>query len=59
MKLAAEAELWIEGRKTSKTGASREFVTPPLSPNESFVYEVRARWREGERDVEQTRALIP
>jgi uncharacterized protein (TIGR03000 family) len=57
VQLPAEAELWIEGRKTSKTGASREFVTPLLSPSESFVYEVRARWREGERDVEQTRQV--
>jgi uncharacterized protein (TIGR03000 family) len=42
---SAAAEVWIEGTAMSQTGALRDFVSPPLNVNDSYTYEIRARWR--------------
>ncbi|HEY7424470.1 MAG TPA: TIGR03000 domain-containing protein [Gemmataceae bacterium] len=49
------AELWFNGAKTSRTGPQREFVSPPLTPGKSYTYEVKARWMQDGKPVEQTR----
>ncbi len=51
------AELWFNGTKTSKTGAEREFVTPVLTPGKTYSYEVKARWTDNGKPVEQTRTV--
>ena len=50
-------ELWFNGTKTSVIGTKREFVTPPLPPGKDFIYEIKARWMENGRPVEQTRSV--
>jgi uncharacterized protein (TIGR03000 family) len=35
------AEVWFEGRKTSQTGATRQFVTPPLEQGRHFTYRLK------------------
>src|SRR5438874_2620601 len=54
----ANAELWVEGRKTTSTGTRRQFRSPPLARGERYVYEFRARWSEDGRLVSQTRKVI-
>jgi uncharacterized protein (TIGR03000 family) len=53
----ADAEVWIEGRKTQQQGTTREFVSPPLDPGRSYTYTVRASWVENGKPVEQTRTV--
>jgi len=53
----AEAEVTINGVKTAQTGKVRRFVSPALEPAQSYAYELRARWRAGGKDVQQTRTI--
>jgi uncharacterized protein (TIGR03000 family) len=57
VEVPANAEVYLEGVKTRQTGTSRVFVSPPLTPGQQYVYEVRARWTENGQPVEQTRSL--
>jgi uncharacterized protein (TIGR03000 family) len=57
MKLPGDAEVWVEGIKTSQRGPVRSFVSPPLDPDKRSSYQVRARWTEDGRIVEQTRQV--
>jgi uncharacterized protein (TIGR03000 family) len=47
-----QADVWLEGVKSKQTGTTRLFVSPPLTPGQ-YAYEVRARWTEDGREVEQ------
>jgi uncharacterized protein (TIGR03000 family) len=55
VRVPEHAELWFEGKRTMTTGPVRHFVSPPLAPGDDYVYTVRARWKEGDREVTQTR----
>jgi uncharacterized protein (TIGR03000 family) len=57
VRVPADAEVWIEGVKTRQTGPVREFVSPPLTVGEEFLYEIRARWTGPEGPGEETRNL--
>lgn len=54
----ADAEIWLEGAKTQQTGAARRFVTPLLTPGDRYEYEIRARWQEDGRQVEQVKTVM-
>lgn len=51
------AELWLNGERTTQRGAVRSFVTPPLTDNQEYAYEVRMRWLENGRTVDKTRRV--
>jgi uncharacterized protein (TIGR03000 family) len=53
----ADAQVWIGGVETSQTGTDRVFTSPALEPGKSYTYEVKARWMESGRPVEQTRRV--
>lgn len=53
----ADAEVWLEGSKTKQSGTSRTFVSPPLSPAQNFGYDLRVRWSDHGRTLEQKRTL--
>src|SRR5262249_23718287 len=53
----ADAEVWFGQGKTKQTGAVREFVSPALTPGKDFVYEVKARWMKGDKEVVETRLI--
>jgi uncharacterized protein (TIGR03000 family) len=57
MEVPADAEIWVEGVKTSQAGPVREFASPPLDAGRVYVYTVRARWTVNGRPVEQTREV--
>jgi uncharacterized protein (TIGR03000 family) len=54
VKVPADAEVWVEGKKTTSTGPVRQYQSPPLKPGQPYTYEVRARWQENGREVTQT-----
>src|SRR5579883_3342705 len=51
------AELWFNGTKTTQTGPQREFVSPVLTPGKHYSYEIKARWQENDKTVEQVRTV--
>ena len=53
----ADAQVWIEGTKTTATGSVRYFRSPLLDPNSKYQYEVRATWTENGHEVTQTQQV--
>jgi uncharacterized protein (TIGR03000 family) len=52
------ATVWFEGEKMSQTGATREFVSPPLTPGKRFTYTVRVRFtNDDNKVVDETRKI--
>jgi uncharacterized protein (TIGR03000 family) len=47
------AQLWFEDRLTTKRGPRRDFFSPKLTPGKTYLYTIRARWKEDDRWVEQ------
>ncbi len=56
-KVPAQAEVWIGEQKMTRTGAERQFVSPPLTPSQSYQYEVKAQWTAGGKKIEQTQKV--
>ncbi len=52
-----DAELWFENVRTLQTGTARRFVSPPLLPGRSYVYDVRAVWTENGKEIAQNRRV--
>jgi uncharacterized protein (TIGR03000 family) len=53
----ADAEVFVDGELTRQKGTERRFTTPPLVGGKRYTYDVRARWKEGGKPVEQTRKV--
>jgi uncharacterized protein (TIGR03000 family) len=49
-----DAEVWLEGKTTKQTGATRTYYSPPLPAHQSFVYQLRVRWTDASGLHEQT-----
>jgi len=56
VRVPGNAQVWIEGEQTTRTGPAREFVSPRLAPGKDYQYEVKARWTENGRTVDQVRS---
>jgi len=54
---AADADVWVQGKRLEGTGTSRRFDTPPLADGEKYSYEFKAQWSRGGREVTQTRTV--
>jgi uncharacterized protein (TIGR03000 family) len=52
-----DARVFLDGQPTSQGGEFRQFVSPPLEPNEKYSYEIRASWTENGRPVERIRKV--
>jgi uncharacterized protein (TIGR03000 family) len=50
----ADAQIWFEGSKTGQHGDLRTFVSPPLEPGRKFGYDIRARWTEAGKEIDET-----
>jgi uncharacterized protein (TIGR03000 family) len=57
VRLPAEAELWVDGKKTSQSGENRKFTTPDLKPGQEYVYEMRAQWNGKDGKKEEIRRI--
>jgi uncharacterized protein (TIGR03000 family) len=55
VRVPADAKVWFADESTTQQGAVREFESPELTRGRNYSYDIRARWREGNREVEQTR----
>jgi uncharacterized protein (TIGR03000 family) len=53
----SEAQVWVDGRKTSSTGSRREFRTPPLRADQTSFYTLTAAWNSGGRVVTEDRRV--
>ena len=53
----ASAQVWFDGVPTQATGDWRRFQSPPLVVGTNYQYDVRARWTESGRVVDQTRHI--
>jgi uncharacterized protein (TIGR03000 family) len=52
--LPADAELWLNGKRMTRTGTEREFITPKLQEGETYAYQIKARWTQDGRPQEET-----
>jgi uncharacterized protein (TIGR03000 family) len=52
-----DAQVWFDGSPTKQTGEWRTYTSPPLPPDKTFHYDVRARWTNGDQVVDQTRSV--
>jgi uncharacterized protein (TIGR03000 family) len=57
IRVPSGATLWVDDVRTQKTGTERDFVSPPLKLGTTFEYEIKARWMENGKPVEQTRTV--
>jgi uncharacterized protein (TIGR03000 family) len=57
VRVPADAQIWVDGQKTSQTGSFRQFESPPLNPDREYTYHIRAQWRENGREVTRNRDL--
>lgn len=53
----ANAEIWIEGKKTAERGTVRQFISPPLTAEREYSYDIKARWMEEGKEVTRSRRL--
>jgi uncharacterized protein (TIGR03000 family) len=53
VRVPGDAILWFDGVPTTQTGPEREFVTPALTPDKEFVYDLKARWIQSGQPVER------
>ncbi|HTU16958.1 MAG TPA: TIGR03000 domain-containing protein [Gemmataceae bacterium] len=52
------AEVLVEGRKTTTTGTIRDFISPPLDPGKNLTYSITVRYPDaGGRTVEETHSI--
>lgn len=51
VRIAAGAELLVDGTRTKQSGAERLFESPPLPPGKRFVYSLKATWKENGKEV--------
>jgi uncharacterized protein (TIGR03000 family) len=57
VRLPANAEVTVEKEKTKQTGPRRSFISPPIAPGRTFVYELSAKWMENGQEVIRTRKV--
>jgi uncharacterized protein (TIGR03000 family) len=51
------ARLWFNGTAVAGAGPRREFYSPPLTPGQDYLYQVRARWVEEGHPLDRVRTV--
>ena len=44
IRVPANADVWINGEKTTQSGPQREFLSSGLAPGRTYTFTIRARW---------------
>jgi uncharacterized protein (TIGR03000 family) len=57
VRVPAEAELWIEGKKVNQDGEVRRLVSPPLQPGQRYTYDFRVIWKENGHEIKRSRTV--
>lgn len=50
----ADAQLWLNGKRMTRTGTERDFITPQLEEGETYAYQIMARWTQDGKPQEET-----
>lgn len=58
IRLPADAQLWVQGKRMMQTGSLRRFTSPELDPSAEYVYHVRARWTQGGQAITREQPLL-
>jgi len=61
VRVPANARVLFDNSPTQQQGTNRRFVTPPLEPNNQYVYKITAEWTENgqQRHEDRTVRLTP
>jgi uncharacterized protein (TIGR03000 family) len=54
---SATANVWFEGHSTQTTGTDRVYLSPPIASGNTYSYQIKAAWMEGDRQVVQERTI--
>jgi uncharacterized protein (TIGR03000 family) len=57
VRVPPNAEVFFDGDATRQRGPERIYQSPPLEAGKDYRYEVKARWNENGKAVEQTRSI--
>jgi uncharacterized protein (TIGR03000 family) len=57
VQVPADAQVWIDGYKTTQTGTLRHYTSPPLTPGTNYSYDIRARWMDNGKPVERDKKV--
>ena len=58
IRVPPNAEVLVEGCKTTTTGTVREFVSPPLTPGKNMIYSILVRYTDvGGKKIEETHSI--
>jgi uncharacterized protein (TIGR03000 family) len=58
VRVAPDAEVLIDGAKTTTRGPVRQFISPPIEPRQSpYTYQIQAKWMENGQERTQTRTV--
>jgi uncharacterized protein (TIGR03000 family) len=57
IRVPKDAEVLVEGRKTTASGTVREFVSPPLTPGKNMIYSILVRYTDGGKKIEETHSI--
>jgi uncharacterized protein (TIGR03000 family) len=57
VRVPADAQVWFDDSPTQQTGERRQYQSPPLATGKDYTYDVRARWTDGGRVVDETRHI--
>jgi uncharacterized protein (TIGR03000 family) len=52
-----QARVWFDDQATMQTGTTRLFVTGPLERGHDYVFQVKASWKSGEKEINRTLAI--
>lgn len=51
LRVPENARVWFDDTETQQRGLDRDFVSPPLTPGKTYVYQIKAQWQENGQDV--------
>jgi uncharacterized protein (TIGR03000 family) len=57
VRVPPDAKVWFDDVRTQKTGSTRQFESPPLSPGKDYTYVIHAQWKENGRTVDRFRTI--
>jgi len=53
----ANAEVWFQDHKTQQGGTVRQYESGNLDPNQTYTFQIRARWMQNGQQMDQTREV--
>lgn len=58
VRVAPDAKILFSGQETKERGNLRKFVTPALTDNQTYSYELKAQWNENGQNIDRTRKIL-